>query len=246
MLSHKMKSSVLMNKKIAFNKFQNVMTEQSLMDQVLTMKATGYQDWVHHAKFPKTSLKMFDSAFLEFNSHTPWYIIPIVWCPLIMLGLYITGINCHVLMFMALGLIAWAFTEYFLHRFIFHAHTESKFMNMVHFMFHGIHHRTPSDKTRLVFPPLPGLIFIYAPIWLIMSIVMSHIPHVALMTGFTIGYVIYDLTHYALHHGKFKTGIMGWLTKHHFNHHFTMFGQESNFGVSLLGKAIDFLMCTHK
>src|SRR5262245_14816609 len=53
-----------------------------------------------------------------------------------------------------LGLIAFTWVEYMVHRYIFHiAPTTQKRANFQYTM-HGVHHEFPKDKTRLAMPPL--------------------------------------------------------------------------------------------
>ena len=54
------------------------------------------------------------------------------------------------------GCLAWQALEYSVHRLAFHAPVRSYWAITVHFMFHGCHHKFPSDPDRLVFPPLPA------------------------------------------------------------------------------------------
>lgn len=51
-----------------------------------------------------------------------------------------------------LGVILWTFTEYALHRWVFHYQPTSRLGRRVHFLVHGIHHAYPRDSTRLVMP----------------------------------------------------------------------------------------------
>ena len=57
------------------------------------------------------------------------------------------------------SLLAWTFTEYFLHRFVFHYKAKSRFGKYIIFLFHGIHH---DDRrcARLVMPPVPAVIIV--------------------------------------------------------------------------------------
>lgn len=54
----------------------------------------------------------------------------------------------------------WTLLEYVVHRKIFHFKppTSSKLLITLHFLLHGIHHKTPLDNRRLVFPPVPSLL----------------------------------------------------------------------------------------
>jgi sterol desaturase/sphingolipid hydroxylase (fatty acid hydroxylase superfamily) len=51
-----------------------------------------------------------------------------------------------------------------------------------------------------------------------------------MVAGFMIGYLVYDLIHYATHHYPIRGGFMKSLKRHHMKHHF----KEPNlrFGVS--------------
>lgn len=97
---------------------------------------------------------------------------------------------------------------------------------------HGVHHAQPRVKTGLVMPLMVSvpLAVIF---WLLFSLVFSVAPGARWLTasmfsGFVIGYVCYDLRHYALHHVQFKGGI-GKFLRTHLRHH-TEWG--SRFGMS--------------
>ena len=109
-----------------------------------------------------------------------------------------------------IGILFWTLGEYLLHRFVFHAEDwwlpdSPKFLAH-HFLLHGIHHAFPMDRFRLVFPIIPGyivfLIFFIAP----MKAVIPDGINGPLIAGSMIGYVIYDLIHYFLHHSSPKDG----------------------------------------
>ena len=61
------------------------------------------------------------------------------------------------------GFLVWTLAEYLLHRFVFHGEDnwlayvpENRFIFTGHFWIHGLLHSFPSDRLRLVFPPIPG------------------------------------------------------------------------------------------
>ena len=58
-----------------------------------------------------------------------------------------------------LGVLAWTLTEYLLHRHAFHWQPDpnSSWKLVFHFLMHGLHHKTPMDGDRLVFPPVPAV-----------------------------------------------------------------------------------------
>ena len=50
--------------------------------------------------------------------------------------------------------------------------------------------------------------------------------------GFVGGYMVYDVTHYALHHLRLKNRVFRHLKKHHLLHHHSKQHSERKFGVS--------------
>jgi sterol desaturase/sphingolipid hydroxylase (fatty acid hydroxylase superfamily) len=51
-----------------------------------------------------------------------------------------------------------------------------------------------------------------------------------LFAGFTVGYLAYDITHYATHHFRMKRGYFRWVRRHHMRHHAQT--PDQRFGVS--------------
>ena len=116
-----------------------------------------YLKWVHSPV--DKHLKLFSTQFLEFFSKTPWYFIPIIWLPVILVlgfhsfsnlgrdvaqlqsALYLKCIVLFVLF--GFGFFIWTLVEYILHRFLFHLTPpgDSKFWITMHFFLHGQHHK---------------------------------------------------------------------------------------------------------
>ena len=116
-----------------------------------------YLKWVHSPV--DKHLKLFSTQFLEFFSKTPWYFIPIIWLPVIMVlsfhsfgnlgrdvaqlqsSLYLKCITLFILF--TCGCFLWTLVEYVLHRFLFHLTPpgDSKFWITMHFFLHGQHHK---------------------------------------------------------------------------------------------------------
>lgn len=71
---------------------------------------------------------------------------------------------------------------------------------ILHFTLHGVHHYLPMDKLRLVMPPALFAVLAY-PFWHLAHFVFRewHVS-TAIFSGAIFGYVLYDLTHYFLHH----------------------------------------------
>lgn len=180
------------------------------------------------------STRMFKSDLLESLSKVPFYVPLIVYIPVIgymtWRSLAVNSMNLlHFAGAVVGGILIWSIAEYVLHRFVFHFHPTSSWGRRIHFIFHGVHHDYPNDARRLVMPPSASiplailffLLFqaIFAPYWLY-----------AFFAGFIIGYLIYDMTHYALHHHNFKSAFWRNLKKHHMLHHYS--DETKGYGVS--------------
>lgn len=130
------------------------------------------------------------------------------------------------------GLFFWTFAEYMLHRFVFHWVTEAKWSQRFHFIMHGAHHHYPTDKERLLMPPVPGIILasllfgmFYVVFWMIgySDLVYGFFP------GFFIGYLMYSFVHRATHVMRPPKRFRD-LWHHHSLHHYKY--PNKAFGVS--------------
>jgi sterol desaturase/sphingolipid hydroxylase (fatty acid hydroxylase superfamily) len=92
-------------------------------------------------------------------------------------------------------------------------------MHRIHFIFHGVHHDFPKDKLRLVMPP-PVSIPLALLFYFIFSLFLSEKQLPSFFSGFLLGYLIYDIGHYAMHHYNFKSGLMKKVKQHHMLHHY--------------------------
>jgi sterol desaturase/sphingolipid hydroxylase (fatty acid hydroxylase superfamily) len=127
------------------------------------------------------------------------------------------------------GLLFWTLTEYVLHRFIFHWVPDSNWGKQIHFIFHGVHHDYPQDALRLVMPPSVSIPLALGFYFLFQALLpATYVP--AFFPGFIVGYLFYDLTHYAIHHIHFKSGFLKKMKQHHMYHHYT--DSSRGFGVS--------------
>jgi sterol desaturase/sphingolipid hydroxylase (fatty acid hydroxylase superfamily) len=116
-----------------------------------------------------------------------------------------------------------------LHRVVFHYTPRTSLGRKVHFLAHGIHHKDPWDPTRLVFPPLAGY-GIALVLFVLFAVVLPVGPAMASMAGLLIGYLCYDLGHFAWHHAGCRGGLLKFLKRYHLAHHFK--DQDSRYGVS--------------
>jgi dihydroceramide fatty acyl 2-hydroxylase len=186
-------------------------------------------------------IRLFESDFLEFFTHISPVTIVIVWLPIAVLFLVYAVMKAPGSAFpvtiplgFLLGLFLWTLAEYTLHRFLFHYKPTSPRQERIFFLFHGIHHAQPQVKTRLVMPlpvSIPGFAIFFGAFYLILAVLLKVPGWVApLMSGFIVGYLAYDLTHYATHHLPMRSGYAKYIKRHHMQHHYKDAG--SRFGVS--------------
>ncbi len=180
------------------------------------------------------SIRLFQNDLLERLSHvhpiTPLLFWGPVACWLLWRG--VTGYEFAAGTVAALavaGIAVWTFTEYLLHRFLFHFPARSRLGKWLVFLFHGNHHDDPKDKTRLVMPPA-GAIPIMAVLYLLFSLVLPAAWLDAFTAFFIVGYLIYDYIHYASHHFPMRNRVAKFLKHYHLKHHYS--GQGGRYGVS--------------
>lgn len=190
-------------------------------------------------------IRLFKSNFLEIFTHISPVTVTIIWLPVVLfflsrpiwLSAGKAGFPVHIPLGIAAGLIFWTFTEYTLHRYVFHYQPRQAWQEKVLFLFHGIHHAQPQCKTRLVMPPIvsiPLAIIFYGIFYAVVGNVFQAQAWVDPLTcGFIVGYLTYDLTHYATHHFPMRTGIWKFLKRYHMQHHYKTPNQR--FGVSSPG-----------
>lgn len=127
------------------------------------------------------------------------------------------------------GVFLWTFAEYMLHRYLFHYVGSHLWQRRMHFILHGVHHDFPQDTDRLVMPlgaSIPmGVGFYFGFQALIGPVFVD-----PLFIGFTLGYLTYDGTHYAIHHFRMSSRWGRWIKRHHMVHHHT--GANARWGVS--------------
>ncbi|AEO71102.1 d9d5b1a6-4d72-4567-98f5-29a6266c37e9 [Thermothielavioides terrestris] len=197
-----------------------------------------YLDQVHRPRHYKggQSAPLFGN-FLEPLTLTPWWVVPLLWLPLVTYGVYLASkgfsnplgeVACLVG-----GVFLWTLVEYLLHRFLFHIDyylPDNRVGITVHFALHGIHHYLPMDKYRLVMPPALFIV-LATPFWKLAHVIFFWNWHIAtaVYCGGVFGYICYDMTHYFLHHQNLP---LWWkqLKKYHLEHHFLDY--ENGFGVT--------------
>ena len=110
----------------------------------------------------------------------------------------------------AIGLFAWTFVEYAMHRFAYHE-IKSAFERG-----HLMHHDRPYD---LMGVPWYVTLVIIVGVFFGLSQLLSP-PHVAIYMAFIwLGYIGYCIMHHAIHHWKFENKLFKKLKRHHYIHH---------------------------
>lgn len=180
------------------------------------------------------TVRMFENSFLERFTRIHYTVPLYIFVPVIIYSLYRSIAIDHlsflaIIGFIVLGLFIWTLTEYVLHRFVFHWMPPGKFGAKLHFIFHGVHHDYPSDSKRLVMVPTIS-IPLATLFFFLFNFLLGGINVFPFFTGFLIGYLFYDITHYALHHFNFKNKFWLDLKHHHMIHHYK--DMNNGYGVS--------------
>jgi dihydroceramide fatty acyl 2-hydroxylase len=176
---------------------------------------------------------LFKSRFLDFFSRVhpavPAVIFGPVICGLVVLGARDGQGALELVGLTVAGLLIWTLSEYWLHRKVFHWDPDHPIGHRLHFIIHGVHHDHPNDRLRLVMPPgasIPLAALFFGLFWLIFGLPTAY----PLFAGFLTGYLVYDYTHYYLHHFVPKSQFGKRLREAHMRHHFQ--DHRYGFGVS--------------
>lgn len=191
----------------------------------------------HFVSNKDESVRMFDADWMDVFSRIDYKVPLFIYIPLIIYFLYLSVMSVnllYILPLIILGIVVWTFAEYNLHRFVFHWMPPGELGRKIHFTFHGVHHDYPRDSKRLVMVPaisLPLAVLFYFSFKFLLTWAFGDANLVyPFFVGFVIGYLFYDMTHYALHHVNFKSKFWIDLKQHHMIHHYS--DPENGFGVS--------------
>jgi dihydroceramide fatty acyl 2-hydroxylase len=191
----------------------------------------------------RASPRIFEPDWLDRLSRVHPFVPPVIFGPLIV-GLTIFAATRGGLALgaglLVAGYLLWTLTEYWMHRPVFHFEPEDGIGARLHWIIHGIHHDHPNDPLRLVMPPsvsLPLAVLFY----LLFLVVFGDRYAPGIEGGFIGGYLIYDMTHYYVHHRR-PTGRLGrTLRESHMRHHFqddtTAFGVSAPYWDRVFGTA---------
>jgi sterol desaturase/sphingolipid hydroxylase (fatty acid hydroxylase superfamily) len=175
---------------------------------------------------------MFESDLLDRLSRVHPAVPPVLFLPTVGV-LFLVGApeltTAGTVGLVAAGWLFWTLTEYWIHRLVFHFEPESGPGARFHWIIHGVHHDHPNDPLRLVMPPsvsVPLAAAFYGGFVLLMGVAAGSV----FASGFLLGYLVYDMTHYHLHHHAPKSRLGKVMRELHMRHHFQ--DDTRGFGIS--------------
>jgi sterol desaturase/sphingolipid hydroxylase (fatty acid hydroxylase superfamily) len=193
---------------------------------------SAQQDGMSRTEVLKASPPMFESRWLDACSRVHPAVPVILFAPAIAI-LFVLGLERDsvppTLAWALGGYLFWTLTEYWMHRIVFHFEPEDGIGARLHWIIHGVHHDHPNDPMRLVMPPsvsVPLALLFYG----LFVVVLGGAIAPAFGAGFLAGYLIYDMTHYHVHHHTPRTRAGRRLRELHMRHHFQ--DDTRGFGVS--------------
>lgn len=175
---------------------------------------------------------MFESDLLDRLSRVHPAVPVVVFLPAIATLLVLGAGGLSVVEAVALlagGYLLWTLSEYWIHRAVFHFEPEAGWGARLHWIIHGVHHDHPNDPLRLVMPPsvsIPLALLFYGLFAWTLGTPAAHLVG----AGFFAGYLLYDMTHYHLHHHRPRTRADRVLRELHMRHHFQ--DDTRGFGIS--------------
>ncbi len=180
------------------------------------------------------SIRLFQSDFLEAFTHVHPIVPVLLWAPVAALLGYrsLTVHDLSVLQVLGMslpGLLAWTLSEYLAHRFVFHYTSANKKIAYLVYLFHGVHHDAPHDKSRLLMPPA-GALLIMGLFWGLYALLIPP-PYIEpFLMFFVLGYLAYDYIHYATHFLPMRGRLGSFLKRNHMLHHYRL--HSARYGVS--------------
>ncbi|HEX2232169.1 MAG TPA: sterol desaturase family protein [Thermoleophilaceae bacterium] len=180
----------------------------------------------------KASPRMFESNLLDRLSRVHPVVPLVIFIPAIaiLFGLGQEGRPpLEVIGLLLGGYFFWTLTEYWMHRVVFHFEPEDGPGARLHWIIHGVHHDHPNDPMRLVMPPAVSVPLAAAFLGLFVLVLGTPAAYL-FAVGFLSGYLIYDMTHYHVHHHRATTRLGRLIRELHMRHHFQ--DDTRGFGVS--------------
>jgi sterol desaturase/sphingolipid hydroxylase (fatty acid hydroxylase superfamily) len=124
------------------------------------------------------------------------------------------------------GLLLFTFTEYWMHRKLYHIPKTSDRNKRLQYIMHGAHHDAPKDKNRLAMPP--ALSIAVGTVLLVLFRAILGKFAFSVLAGFMVGYAAYLFVHYIVHIFRPPNNFLKALWTNHAIHHYkddtVMFG----------------------
>ncbi len=194
--------------------------------------------------------RVFRNPVMDALSRAHPAIPAVMWLPVAVfslgLAVYFGLAWYHFLWTLPAGVLLWSLSEYWLHRSFFHWRPNNRLLARMQYWVHEHHHRY-QEWDRLVAPPLmslPIFFFFLGIFWFAFGGTLEAMPHPAiypLLSGFILGYLAYDYTHFATHFWPCRSKWMKNRRKLHFQHHFAF--PDRWYGISM--PLWDYIFRTH-
>ena len=168
--------------------------------------------------------RMFDQPFLEWFTRVHPASLAVIYAPATV-AFFAYGVSQGIPLGTAIALFAggvglWTFFEYVLHRFWFHFTPRGKISVFLTYMIHGVHHAFPEDDRRWLVPPIVSVPVAVVLFYMYRLVAGRWFAPIA--AGSLLGYLCYDLFHYAIHRGPSRWRVINALRKHHLQHHYSV------------------------
>ena len=179
------------------------------------------------------SAQIFSNPFLERISRTHISIPITLFLAISSVSLYY-GVTATSISFgfglavAVLGIIAFTFVEYMMHKHFFHMEPDTPIKDKLQYGIHGVHHDYPRDKDRLAMPPFVSAAYA-AILYLVFTLLMGDFA-LYFLPGFLLGYSGYLGVHYVVHVYNPPKNFLKVLWVNHAIHHYK--NPDSAFGVS--------------
>lgn len=179
------------------------------------------------------SAQMFSNPFLERISRTHISIPITLFLGISAFSFYYAVTSTAIslgtgLLVMVLGLFAFTFVEYMMHKHFFHMEPDTPLKDKLQYSVHGVHHDYPKDKDRLAMPPFVSAAYA-AIFYLVFTLIMGDFA-LYFLPGFLIGYALYLAIHFIVHAYNPPKNFLKILWVNHAIHHYK--DPDTSFGVS--------------
>ena len=156
---------------------------------------------------------------------TPFYLPFVAFGPLALALMVFGSITAsfsllQAVVYIVLGLFTWTFAEYVLHRFPFHNPTTKEPWKFLSSGQHMLHHEIPNHPDYVAAPLMMSFVIYVVLISLVLLMTQNLAITLLWGSGFAVGYLVYEGSHYYAHHGKGQSGFLAYLKRYHLIHHF--------------------------